>query len=43
MVEEIPQELFKEQKGLAEQVQQSPLKVQNLTRRQLEKVQLHEV
>ena len=37
MVEEIPQELFKEQKGLAEQVQQSPLKVQNLTRRQLEK------
>ncbi|CAE7834664.1 unnamed protein product [Symbiodinium sp. CCMP2592] len=33
---EIPQKLFKEQKGLAEQVQQSPLKVQNLTRRQLE-------
>ncbi|CAE7692632.1 RE1 [Symbiodinium sp. CCMP2592] len=28
--------LEKEQKGLAEQVQQSPLKVQNLTRRQLE-------
>ncbi|CAE7211787.1 RE1 [Symbiodinium sp. CCMP2592] len=36
VVEEIPQKLFKEQKGLAEQVQQSPLKVQNLTRRQLE-------
>ena len=36
VVEELPQKLFKEQKGLDEQAQQSPLKVQNLTRRQLE-------
>ena len=32
----MPQKLFKQNKGLSEQVLNSPLKVQNLTRRQLE-------
>ena len=35
-IEEIPQKLWKTQQGLAEQVKQSPLRQQDLTRRQLE-------
>ncbi|OLQ03412.1 Copia protein [Symbiodinium microadriaticum] len=36
VIEEVPQKLFKQNKGLSDQVLNSPLKVQNLTRRQLE-------
>ena len=36
MIEEVPQKLFKQNKGLSDQVLNSPLRVQNLTRRQLE-------
>ena len=35
-IEEIPQKLWKQQQGLADQVKQSPLRQQDLTRRQLE-------
>ena len=35
-IEKTPKQLWKQQQGLAEQVQQSPLRKQDLTRRQLE-------
>ena len=35
-IEKVPKQLWKQQQGLAEQVQQSPLRQQDLTRRQLE-------